>query len=114
MPTRRSPLTRQQLRQIGERSPTRDTRDLLWEIHRLRTIVLQAEQLETRLRDMGVVARLDPTTKMIAEVLADSLCNEPVVLEAAQGRRVPRCAGRTSLRIRCDCLLGPRTSGIQA
>ena len=35
----------------------------------------------------GVVARLDPTTKMIAEGLADSLRDEPVVLEAAQGRQ---------------------------
>jgi len=35
----------------------------------------------------GVVARLDPTTKMIAEGLAETLRYEPVVLEAAQGRQ---------------------------
>jgi len=87
MASKRSPLTRRQLRQIGLENKTPATRDLLWEIHRLRTIVLQAEQLEARLRDMGVVARLDPTTKMIAEGLADSLRDEPVVLEAAHGRQ---------------------------
>jgi hypothetical protein len=82
MRPRRSPLTRQQLRQIGERSPSRDTRDLLWEIHRLRAIALRSDQLLRRLLELGVLARLDPTTKMISDGLWDALRDEPAVAEA--------------------------------
>ena len=44
MASKRSPLTRRQLRQIGLDNKAPAVRDLLWEIHRLRTIALQAEQ----------------------------------------------------------------------
>ena len=59
MASKRSPLTRRQLRQIGLENKTPAVRDLLWEIQRLRTIVLQAEQLEARLRDVDVIAGLE-------------------------------------------------------
>jgi hypothetical protein len=38
MPPRRPPLTRRELRQIGQSNKTPAVRDLLWEIHRLRAI----------------------------------------------------------------------------
>jgi hypothetical protein len=87
MPPRRPPLTRRELRQIGQANKTPAVRDLLWEIHRLRAIALKADQLQNRLLELGIIARLDPTTKLIAESLAAALHDEPVVLENAHARQ---------------------------
>jgi hypothetical protein len=87
MPTRRSPLTRQQLRQIWERSRTRGVRDLLWEIHRLRAIALRSHQLQTRLLEAGLFSRFDPTTKLIVDGLAEALREEPAVFESEAARQ---------------------------
>jgi hypothetical protein len=87
MRTRRAPLTRQQLRQIWERSPTRDVRDLLWEIHRLRAIALRSYQLQARLLEAGPVSQFDPTTKLLADCLAEALRNEPAVIESEAARQ---------------------------
>jgi hypothetical protein len=89
-PQRRPPLTRRELRQIGQANKTPAVHDLLWELHRLRAIALKADQLENRLLELGIIARLDPTTKLIAESLAAALHDEPVVLEPGQARH---CSG---------------------
>src|SRR5262249_10914758 len=84
----RAPLTRTDLRRIWQRSPTRDTRDLLWEIHRLRAIALRSDQLLPPLLQSGAEARLDQTTKLITGALWDALRGEPAVAEAEEARRV--------------------------
>lgn len=50
----RPPLTRAQLHEIQERNPdSPDVRALLWEIKRLRGIVLRADQVQRSLGDIG-------------------------------------------------------------
>jgi hypothetical protein len=49
----RPKLTKSDLHAIGQHSNSPDVRALLWEIHRLRAIVLRADQLQRVLGEMG-------------------------------------------------------------
>lgn len=50
----RSPLTRAQLHEIQERHPeSADVRTLPWEVKRLRSLVLRADQIQRNLGNVG-------------------------------------------------------------
>lgn len=49
----RPKLTRSDLREIGQRNKSPEVKALLWEIHRLRSIILRADQLQRALGPMG-------------------------------------------------------------
>ena len=71
-------LSREQLRAIYERNPCAEVRELLWEIHRLRNLVLRACQLQ---RTIG--GGCYTSTRQIAERLGKELESEPCVEEHA-------------------------------
>lgn len=50
----KSPLTKDQLREIQDRNPdSPDVRMLLWEVARLRSLILRADQLQRSLGNLG-------------------------------------------------------------
>jgi len=52
----REPLTRAQLRDVWAQNPTPTTKLLLWEIHRLRTLVLRANDLVRSISTRGAIS----------------------------------------------------------
>jgi len=73
------PLARAQLRDAWAQNPTPTTKLLLWEIHRLRALVLRANDL---VRSVSTYDRgLDSTTQALLKGLRAALANEPVVRE---------------------------------
>ena len=84
MPKHR-PLTRDQLRTVYELSPTPAVKRLLWEVHRLRAVVLRANDLVRTIDYNGT--KLDPASGLALKGLREALEAEPVVLED-QARRV--------------------------
>ena len=77
----RPPLTHQALRDIGLRNRDHaDTTALLWEIKRLRSIVLRADQLQR------CMTSLPGAYNMILEALRNQLKDEPCVIESNQLR----------------------------
>ena len=71
----RPPLTTQQLHDIGVRRSATDVVPLLWEIKRLRALVLRANQLQLHMRDRA------GAEGMILEVFREELKGEPVIEE---------------------------------
>jgi hypothetical protein len=71
----RPKLTRSDLHEIGQRSNSPDVRALLWEIHRLRGLVLRADQLQQMLGEMGGAQGL------VLDSLRGELEGEPCVAE---------------------------------
>lgn len=85
MKTPRKPLTREDLVAIRERNPraagapvSDDLYAALWEIKRLRAIVLRADQLQASLGTLG------GGSGMILDALRQALASEPCVLEQAR------------------------------
>ena len=77
----REPLTRTQLRDVWAQNPTPTTKLLLWEIHRLRALVLRANDLVRSLSARGADRTLDSTTLALLRGLRAALTCEPVVKE---------------------------------
>jgi len=71
----RQPLTREQLHNIARRRDSADCAALLWEIARLRALVLRADQLQRSLGALGGGAG------MILDALRRELSGEPVIAE---------------------------------
>jgi hypothetical protein len=69
------PLTKTDLAAIQERSQTPDTRALLWEIARLRSIVLRADQLQQCLGNSA------GSVGIVVDALRDQLRGEPCIDE---------------------------------
>ncbi|CAN7779276.1 hypothetical protein LJR296_007885 [Cupriavidus necator] len=69
-------LTASQLRAIYERNPSAEVRELLWEIHRLRLLVLRAHQL---VETMG--STQPPATELVRDILHQELGGEPCIEE---------------------------------
>ncbi|RWA55363.1 hypothetical protein AU476_07600 [Cupriavidus sp. UYMSc13B] len=68
--------TAAQLRAIYERNPCPEVRELLWEIHRLRLLLLRANQLQHAMS--GGCAN---STQLILEIFQRELAGEPCVAE---------------------------------
>jgi hypothetical protein len=71
----RPKLTKADLHDIGQRSNSHDVRALLWEIRRLRGLVLRADQLQRMLGEMGGAQGL------VLDSLRGELEGEPCVAE---------------------------------
>jgi hypothetical protein len=91
--TRRSPLTRARLRTLWERNPSPEVRALLWEVHRLRMLVLASQRVALRISAAGDFSRLDLTTQTMIDELRGRLIDEPVCQEESD-----RDAERARLR----------------
>jgi hypothetical protein len=83
------PLTRDQLRAIWQRAPSPAVRLLLWEIHRLRALVLRANDFVRHATQRGAAKGMDTTSSAILDGLRESLEDEPVVREE-EARRIER------------------------
>ena len=68
------PMTAEQLREIGQRKDPADIVPLLWEIHRLRALVLRADQLQ---KGLGEAA----PSQIILTVFRQELEGEPCIAE---------------------------------
>lgn len=79
----KDPLSKEVLQEIQERNPDPDVRALLWEVARLRSIVLYADQLQRML------TTLPGPQGAILETLREKLGDEPCVKEFP---RLPRGA----------------------
>lgn len=71
----RDPLTKAQLREIWERKDPTDIDALLWEVKRLRAIVLRIDQLQRGLGEIGGGAII------LLQGLRNELSREPCVAE---------------------------------
>jgi hypothetical protein len=80
------PLTGEQLRVIYETNPTPAVKRLLWEIHRLRAVVLRADDFVRTLARYKGDSRLDPGSGLALTSLREALRDEPVVNEDAARR----------------------------
>jgi hypothetical protein len=83
---RHRPLTGEQLRVIYETNPTPAVKRLLWEIHRLRAVVLRADDFLRALERYQGDSRLDPGSRLALSNLQEALREEPVVKEDAARR----------------------------
>jgi hypothetical protein len=75
------PLTRDQLGEIWQRAPIAAVRLLLWEIHRLRALVLRANDFVRMATYYKAEQRMDTTSRSLLEGLRESLKQEPAVKE---------------------------------
>lgn len=73
------PLTRERLHDIGKLKDGRDINELLWEIKRLRGLVLKIDQVQRNLVPTG-------GTALVLESLRADLRVEPCVLEEEKRR----------------------------
>ena len=87
------PLTSDQLRAIWQRAPIAAVRLLLWEIHRLRALVLRANDFVRMATYYKAEQRMDTTSRSLLEGLRESLKEEPVVKEE-DARRIDRPPGK--------------------
>jgi hypothetical protein len=71
------PLTRDQPRTVYETNPTPAVKRLLWEIHRLRAVVLRANDLVRSIDYNGT--KLVPASGLALKGLREALQSEPVV-----------------------------------
>jgi hypothetical protein len=75
------PLTRSDLQAIHARSPgNADVQVLLWEIKRLRAIVLRADQLQRSVGGLG--GGLGGGADIILNALRDEIKDEPCIAES--------------------------------
>ena len=77
----RPPLTREQLKDIWQRTREPAVRMLLWEIHRLRALVLRANDFLRQAKYHGLYRHMDTTTQTLFKGLQDALKQKPVVAE---------------------------------
>ena len=77
----REALTRDQLRGIWERDRSPAVRALLWEIHRLRSVVLRASDFAQMATDKKLDQRMDSLSRTMFSGMRDLLKEEPVVKE---------------------------------
>ena len=89
------PLTRDQLREIWLRGPIAGVRRLLWEIHRLRALVLRANDFVRMPTYYKAEQRMDTTSRNLLEGLRESLKEEPAVREDDPRRIDQPTGGRT-------------------
>ena len=75
------PLNSDQLRELWQRAPIAAVRRLLWEIHRLRALVLRANDFVRSATYYKAEQRMDTTSRSLLEGLRESLKEEPVVKE---------------------------------
>ena len=75
------PLTRDQLRAIWERSRLPVVRSLLWEIKRLRALVLRANDFVRMATYHKLERHMDSTTRTLFTSLQEGVKEEPVVKE---------------------------------
>lgn len=79
----RQPLTTADLRAIRERSDSPDVRALLWEIRRLRQILLRSDQLVRSMHlEVGGTSQVT-----IARLLRDELMADPFIQESRAERQ---------------------------
>ncbi|WP_155301346.1 hypothetical protein [Cupriavidus necator] len=69
-------LTAAQLRAFFFRRPCPEVRDLLWEIHRLRLLLLRANQLQEAMTGANA-----PTTQFILDIFRREIEGEPCIKE---------------------------------
>ena len=74
------PLTVAELQEMNRTATMQTERRLLWEVHRLRKIALQAHELDILLTDDRILSRNVELVK-VARALRAMVENEPVVLE---------------------------------
>jgi hypothetical protein len=77
------PLTSDELQELNRTMESPTGRRLLWEIYRLRAIVLRANQLESMVRDDRRMAS-DSSVRLVINLLRQDLDLEPVVKEEMQ------------------------------
>src|SRR5215470_10308094 len=77
----RPPLTREQLKDMWQRTREPAVRILLWEIHRLRALVLRANDFVRQAKYHGLYRHMDTTSQTLFKGLHDSLKQEAVVGE---------------------------------
>ena len=83
----RPPLTREQQKDIWQRSRQPAVHVLLWEIHRLRALVLRANDFVRQAKYHGLYRHMDTTSQTLFRGLQDALNQEPVV-EEDEARRM--------------------------
>jgi hypothetical protein len=79
------PLTAAELAEIYERNPTAAVRRLLWEIHRLRSTILRANQIR---HTIGTRVGRANTTAGIWDLFESDLDAEPVLWEEQTPRQL--------------------------
>ena len=79
-PSAPPPLTKQELQELNRTVKSETGRRLLWEIHRIRAILLRANELEILVRDDRFLSRDLEIIKMANALRAD-LDKEPVIEE---------------------------------
>lgn len=83
MARRPLPLTKDELQELNRTVKSETGRRLLWEIHRIRAILLRAHELEILLRDDRLLGRDVQLVKMANALRAD-LDKEPFIEEERQ------------------------------
>jgi hypothetical protein len=83
------PLSRDQFRAIWKRAPGPAVKLLLWEVHRLRALVLRANDFVRHATSSGAARTMDTTSSALLDGLRESLDDEPVVRED-EARRLER------------------------
>jgi len=85
MPSSKRPLsfTAAELQEMAKTSTMQSERRLLWEVSRLRKIVLQAHELDILLTDEKMLNR-DPQLAKVAGRLRELLKDEPVIAESIE------------------------------
>src|SRR3981081_1248889 len=79
-PSAPPPLTKHELQELNRTVQSETGRRLLWEIHRIRSILLRAHELEILIRDDRFLSR-DLELIKIANALRADLDKEPVIEE---------------------------------
>lgn len=69
-------LTAPYLRSLYYREPSPVVRELLWEVHRLRLLVLRADQLQET-----IIGACPPATQLVLDILRKELAGEPCIEE---------------------------------
>ncbi len=99
-------LTAPYLRALYQREPSPIVRELLWEVHRLRLLVLRANQLQQEM-----TGAYPPATQLMLEILRREYAGEPCIEERQEwadgffGHVPNRAAMRESARSRSSLLL---------
>ena len=82
-PSAPPPLTKDELQELNRTVKSQTGRRLLWEIHRIRVILLRANELEILVRDDRFLSR-DLEIIKLANALRADIDKEPVIDEAKE------------------------------
>ena len=82
-PSAPPPLTKDELQELNRTVKSQTGRRLLWEIHRIRVILLRANELEIPVRDDRFLSR-DLEIIKLANALRADIDKEPVIDEAKE------------------------------